>query len=372
MFSTEELKRYQKQLVLADIGPEGQKALKQSRVLCVGAGGLGCPSLIYLTATGVGELGIIDPDKVDLTNLHRQVLFTEKDIGQSKVNVAKEKLTELNHNVSIKTFPFELTSKNSLEIFKNYDLVLDGTDNFEAKFLINDTAVKCEIPVVYASLSQWEGQLATFYAKNGGPCYRCIYPAPPKEIILNCEQAGILGALAGVMGTLQTFEAIKVLLAKQFKHKNFNCSRLLHFDAMKMQFQTFKIEKDKNCPVCSLPTEKIELKETQSVLCQTDFDLAISVKEVQDKDSSQYVFIDIREPFEWALGHIENAIHWPLSKLKGNEFPNLDNTEKIILYCQSGIRTKEAIKLFKDHGYTNVSYLKEGFSHWQGPVVTCS
>lgn len=239
------MNRYLRQMMLPELGFEGQERLQQARVLCVGAGGLGSPASLYLAAAGIGQLGLIDPDRVDETNLQRQILFGTSDVGVLKVEAARDRLVDLNPEVEIKIHPEALSETNATDILRQYDVIIDGTDNFPAKFLINDTAVKLGLPVVYGSVSQFEGRAAIFWAEKG-PCYRCMHPNPPQARIHSCAEAGVIGSLAGIIGSIQAMEAIK-LVAKLGTPL---VGRLLVIDSLSMSSQSFSIPKNSNCPAC--------------------------------------------------------------------------------------------------------------------------
>jgi len=241
-----EILRYSRHLIMPEVGMEGQKRLKSSSVLLIGSGGLGSPLGIYLSAAGIGRLGLVDFDVVDFSNLHRQIIYTEKDVGRKKLEVAHERLTEINPNVQVETHPIRLTSDNALDLFRKYDIIVDGTDNFPTRYLVNDACVLTNKPNVYGSIFRFEGQVSVFDASKG-PCYRCLYPEPPDPgLVPSCAEGGVLGVLPGVIGCMQAVEVIKLVLGKGDPL----IGRLLLFDALKMQFRQFKLRKDPNCPVC--------------------------------------------------------------------------------------------------------------------------
>ena len=270
-FSDSELDRYNRHLIMPEVGLEGQRSLKASSVLIVGAGGLGAPSGIYLAAAGVGKIGIVDFDVIEKSNLHRQVLFSEKDIGRSKAEVTKERLLEINPNVTVELHKVRLDSSNALSILKDYDVIIDGTDNFPTRYLVNDACVFLGKPNVYASLFRFEGQVSVFYAKEG-PCYRCLYPEPPPPgLIPNCAEAGVLGVLPGIVGSIQAAEAIDMILGKGTPL----IGRLLLFNALDMRFKEVKLRKNPRCSICG---------ENPTVKGLIDYEVFCGIKEEQDPE----------------------------------------------------------------------------------------
>lgn len=348
--------RYKRQIVLPEIGKEGQEKISNSSVLCVGAGGLGCPALLYLTAAGVGKIGIIDFDSVDETNLQRQVLFTTDQIGQNKAEAAKERLNTLNPEIDIQTYTEELTDQNAPDLFKNYDIIIDGTDNFAAKFLINDATVKINKPFIYGSISGFDGQVAVFNHGNG-PCYRCLFPEEPKGLVPNCAEAGVIGAVAGVIGTTQTMEAIKIIVG----HDSFKplIGKLWTIDMHSMENKLLSISKNPNCPVCSKEKEEIILNYTSPVC-----GIIPEITAKQARENNEALIIDVRETNEWNTGHIKGAQHISLSSLIQNHEPDLPTDCDIILYCQVGQRSLQAAQILKSQGYLNVSNMADGYVEW--------
>jgi molybdopterin/thiamine biosynthesis adenylyltransferase/rhodanese-related sulfurtransferase len=336
--------RYAQQSILPEIGNSGQKAIHESSVLCVGAGGLGSSILLYLAAAGVGRLGIVDDDQVELSNLHRQVLFNQNDIGTAKVLSAKDNLEKLNSNIFIETFPVRLAAGNVERIFSSYDIIIDGTDNFYTKYLINDAAVKFKKPVIFGSATGFEGQVSVFDSSNG-PCYRCLYPSTQASIP-NCAEAGVLGPVVGIIGSMQAAECLKFIVSKvQPRGLQPLVGKMISLDARDMSVFTSKIAKNEKCEVCSLPPEKIILTSAKHI--QHDEIL---------KSPNEYVLIDVREQDEWNAGFIPGAIHFPLSVLKSDfkKLTRLDPDKKIVAYCQSGVRSAEATRILTENGFTNV------------------
>lgn len=359
------LPRYEKQIVLPEIGIEGQKKLLNAKVLCVGAGGLGSPSLIYLAAAGIGLLGIIDHDRVEMSNLHRQILFSMKNVGQAKVSAAATHLLELNSEISIREYSQYLSAENALDIMKEYDIIIDATDNFATKYLINDAAVKLSKPVIYGAISGFSGQVSVFWSAHG-PCYRCLFPKAPKNYVPNCAESGTLGAIAGIIGCMQAMEVIKIILGKEHcakYHLETLIGRLYCLDLTSIKANTLTIEKRRDCHVCGLNRGKIVLSDGAPLLCEKN----IAVKTLSLKEAMQQkniVFIDVREPHEWRDGIIDHAIRLPLSTLENsqNPFHSLALTEHYVVYCQHGIRSLRVVKKMGRLGFKNVSHLKGGLA----------
>lgn len=348
--------RYDRQTVLTEISPDGQDKLSRATVLCVGAGGLGCPALLYLAAAGVGHLGIVDFDTVEESNLQRQVLFTTAQTGQNKAIAARKNLLALNPGLRITAYEEELNDRNAEQIFSGYDIIIDGTDNFAAKFLINDTSVKCGKPFIYGSVSGFEGQVSVFNL-HGGPCYRCLYPAPPQSYIPNCAEAGVLGAVAGLVGTQQALQAIQIIVADpSFVPLS---GKLWMIDAHDMQTQCLVLPKNTLCPVCCRKKEQIVL-EYSSPVCG----FIPEVMPEQVMKNRQTVFIDVREHHEWRNGHIETAQHLPLSDLSKGLVPDLPRDCDLILYCRSGRRSITAARILLAAGYLNVYSMAGGYEAW--------
>jgi sulfur-carrier protein adenylyltransferase/sulfurtransferase len=381
ILSIEELQRYQRQTVLSEFGITGQEQLKQARILCVGAGGLGVPALLYLVGAGIGKLGIVDMDTVDITNLQRQVLYTEADAGTQKVLTAAKRLQQLNKYTQIKAYAQPFSAKNGEEIMRDYDLVIDGTDNFTTKYLINDCAVKCGIPNVYGSILGFEGRLSLLWAKHG-PCYRCLYPTAPKGYIPNCAEFGIIGAMAGIIGSAQAMEAIKWIAGKWQTVINQQTSyqstlktllgKLWVLDAHNMNVTTVTIKKNPNCPVCSKDVNTIVL-EDESMVCDISDIKTITVAECKDQiGCPEVIFLDVREQSEWQCGHIPNAEHFPLSKLMSDneDLKKMNPNKTYIVYCQVGKRSKIAVKYLLQNGIINSLSLSGGISVWDGDIVT--
>ena len=324
------MSRYSRQILLKEIGDEGQRKLEQSSVLCVGAGGLGSALLPYLVSAGVGRIGIIDGDVVDESNLQRQVIYQESQVGLSKVFCAKTQLQKLNSKTVIEAYPEMLTAQNVEKLFQRFDVIVDGTDRFSAKYLINDAAVKWNKPVVFGSVTGFEGQLSVFDARHG-PCYRCIYPEPAQSSVPNCNEAGVLGSVVGLIGTLQATECLKLLLSIRPL-----IGKVLSLDARDMSIFTHNIEKNTHCPVCSVEHDRILLSDSVEV-CGSS---------LLDPDC---LWVDVRTQEEWELGHVKGALHLPLSEIEANPVHAIEHLlkyqkGKAVIYCQSGRRSQSAIQ----------------------------
>jgi sulfur-carrier protein adenylyltransferase/sulfurtransferase len=359
-----EYRRYGRHLIIPEVGLEGQRRLKTSRVLVIGTGGLGAPCSLYLAAAGVGTIGLVDFDTIDMTNLHRQILYSEKQVGESKVLKAKERLQETNPNIEIRTYDEQLTSKNALEIFKEYDVIIDGTDNFPTRYLTNDACVKLGRPNVYASIFRFEGQATVFDSAKGGPCYRCLYPKPPPPgMVPSCAEGGVLGVLPGVVGVIQATEAIKLILDKGDPL----IGRLLVYDALSMSFEELRIRKNPKCPVCSKKPEEIELIDYQQFCGIENLPETATVtpEELQAelKDGKKIVLVDVREPHEYEIAHIEGARLMPLGTLAG-AVNTLDSADDIVMYCHVGERSARATTLLRGIGFKKVRNLRGGIEAW--------
>ena len=363
----EELIRYSRHILLPQVGEEGQRTLKKSRVLLVGAGGLGSPVALYLSAAGVGTIGLVDFDSVDLSNLQRQILHGSAGIGSPKTDSARDRLRDINPNVHVEAYETRLTSSNALDIARDYDLLIDGTDNFATRYLVNDTSVLLGIPNVYGSVYRFEGQASVFGAPNG-PCYRCLFrEPPPPDLIPSCAEAGVLGVVPGLVGTIQATEAIKLLLGLG----DTLVGRLLLFDAMTMAFRTLEIRRDPECPACGTReiTELLDYDE----LCGTASSgvaPADAVREIQPAQLAQRLergekleIIDVREPYEWEIGHIPGARLVPLDRI-AEEIPRLDKRRETILYCKVGARSAYAAQQLARAGVADVRNLAGGILRW--------
>ena len=349
--------RYARQMVLPELGDVGQEKLSNASVLCVGAGGLGAPALLYLAAAGIGRIGIMDDDVVDESNLQRQVLFTTSDIGESKAQVAKKRLSDLNPHIDITAYGERLTDGNCADSVPHYDIILDGTDNFSSKFLINDAGVKYGKPIVYGAIQGFEGQVSLFNADGCG-CYRCLYPEPPTGHVPNCAEAGVIGSVAGMIGTIQALQVIQYTVG----HDDFAtlAGKLWLLDMKTMQSRQLTIPKNPNCPTCSKNSHDIQLHYT-APLCAVVHTLSpAELMGMQDKS----VVLDVREQSEWDAGHIDGAIHHPLSMLMDGVLPDIAMDAPMIVHCQKQIRSEKAIALLQQGGYTHVRVLEGGYESW--------
>jgi molybdopterin/thiamine biosynthesis adenylyltransferase/rhodanese-related sulfurtransferase len=353
-------RRYERQIILPEIGQEGQSKISSASALCIGAGGLGCPALLYLAAAGIGRIGIIDFDIVDETNLQRQVLFTTQQIGANKAEAAKERLSALNPDIKVRSYAEELTDKNAPDLFNQYDIIIDGTDNFAAKFLINDTAVKTGKPFIYGSILGFDGQLAVFNY-NEGPCYRCLFPEPPKGHVPNCAEAGVIGAVAGIVGTAQAMEVIKLIV----NHESFKplTGKLWTIDMRSMGNQTLSLSRNPGCCVCSKSKDDIILHYSSPVCA-----LVSEVTVDQTRANKNALLIDVRELEEWKNGHIQGARHIALSDLMKGHMPDLPVDQEIILYCQKGKRGQQAAQILTQQGCLNIKNMTGGYEAWYACV----
>ena len=367
-FSSGEFARYSRHLIMPEVGLEGQARLKSSSVLIIGAGGLGTPSATYLAAAGVGRIGIVDFDVVEKSNLHRQVLYSEQDIGKSKADVAKAKLLEINPNVAVEVHKVKLDSSNALEILGRYDVIMDGTDNFPTRYLVNDACVLLGKPNVYASIFRFEGQASVFYAREG-PCYRCLYPEPPPPgLVPSCAEGGVLGVLPGIMGSIQAAEAIDIVLGKGRPL----IGRLLLFDALDMTFKELKLRKNPDCVVCG-PHPSIKQLIDYEAFCGVEEGLApefeVTAKQLADLRArgGDVVLVDVREPWEYQINHISGSKLIPLGDLpkRLNELSTADN---IVVNCLSGQRSAQATRLLNSMGFKKAKNLKGGIRAWASEV----
>lgn len=372
----DQINRYSRHLLLPEVGVEGQEKICNAKVLCIGTGGLGAPLGLYLAAAGVGKLGLVDFDVVDFSNLQRQVIHGESTLGKLKVDSAKTRLADLNSSIDVVTYNTRLTSENALEIFKDYDIIVDGTDNFPTRYLANDAAVLLGKPYVYGSILRFEGQASVFHAKEG-PCYRCLYPEPPPPgLVPSCAEGGVLGILPGIVGLLQANEVIKLILDKG----DTLVGRLLLFDALKMKFTELKLRKDKNCPLCGdNPTIKELINyeqfcgivpEEESVVDEALEIDALEVKKMLDA-GRDFKLIDVREPSEVQICKINSATLIPLGEIEAKDpkrLNGLGQNDEIVLHCKAGVRSMKAVNALIDMGFTNVRSMRGGILEWSEKV----
>jgi sulfur-carrier protein adenylyltransferase/sulfurtransferase len=362
--SQPELLRYARHLSLPEFGPEGQARLKEARVLCVGTGGLGSPLALYLAAAGVGTLGIIDFDVVDYTNLQRQIIHATQDVGRPKVESAQEKIASINPFVKVKVINAKLTSANALEIFREYDIIADGTDNFATRYLVNDACVLTGKRNVFASVFRFEGQ-ASVFADESGPCYRCLYPEPPPPgMVPSCAEGGVLGVLPGLLGIIQATEVIKLIcgLGQPL------VGRMLLVDALTMRFQELKLRKDPDCPVCGLNRTVTELIDYDQFCGVRGGEVAmagdIQPEELKRRrDAGEDLFIlDVREPHEYQIANLGGHLI-PLNDLP-KRIQELDPSREIITHCKMGGRSAQAVDFLRQQGFKNVRNLTGGINAW--------
>jgi adenylyltransferase/sulfurtransferase len=372
--SNEEILRYSRHLILPEVGLAGQKKLKRARVLLVGVGGLGSPAALYLAAAGVGTLGLVDFDVVDATNLQRQVLHGTSTIGKRKLDSARERIEDLNPNVKVEAHETPLTSRNALEIISTYDLVVDGTDNFQTRYLVNDACVILGKPNVYGSIYRFEGQ-ASVFATESGPCYRCLFREPPPPgLVPSCAEGGVLGVLPGIIGTIQTTEALKLILGIG----DSLAGRLLLVDALKMSFRTLNLRKDPECPACGTHeiTELIDYEEFCGVRQAAAADAAAqsAVPEITPLQLAERItrgddfdLIDVREPHEWDIARIPGARLIPLGTVI-EALPTLDSARDIVVHCKVGGRSAKAVQQLQASGFRKVWNLAGGITRWSDDV----
>jgi adenylyltransferase/sulfurtransferase len=368
----DEILRYSRHLIMPEVAMEGQKKLKAAKVLTIGAGGLGSPLALYLAAAGVGRLGIVDFDVVDFTNLQRQIIHSTANVGRPKLQSAKERIAEINPYVQVETYETALTSENALEILEPYDIVVDGTDNFPTRYLVNDACVLLGKPNVYGSIFRFEGQASVFYAKEG-PCYRCLYPEPPPPgLVPSCAEGGVLGVLPGVIGVIQAIETVKFILDKGQSL----IGRLLLFDAMKMQFRELRLRKNPDCPICGPnPTihKLIDYDQFCGVGAQPEVSVGseyeitpVELKRKMDR-GDDFVLVDVREPEEYAIGRIPGSRLIPLATV-AERLHELSSADEIVVHCRSGVRSGKAVEFMKQAGYRKVKNLVGGILRWSDDV----
>jgi molybdopterin/thiamine biosynthesis adenylyltransferase/rhodanese-related sulfurtransferase len=370
--SKEEILRYSRHLIMPEVGMDGQLKLKQARVLMIGAGGLGAPLGLYLAAAGVGHLGIVDFDVVDFTNLQRQVTFSTSDVGRAKLEATKDRLAGLNPMIDIATYEARLTSSNALELFRGYDLVVDGTDNFPTRYLVNDACVLTGKRNVYGSIFRFEGQVSIFGAPDG-PCYRCLYPEPPPPgLVPSCAEGGVLGVLPGIVGALQAIEAIKLILGAGDPL----VGRLLLFDALAMRFRELKLKKNPDCPLCGTHrsiTKLIDYEEFCGIRGEEAPAATVNVPEITPRELKQRLdrgddlfVLDVREPHEFQICNL-NGYLIPLGDLP-RRVHELDSSREIVAHCRSGKRSADAVEFLRKAGFRKIWNLKGGILAWSDEV----
>lgn len=366
--TSDERARYSRHLIMPEVTLAGQRRIKAARILCIGAGGLGSPSALYLAAAGVGTLGLVDADRVELSNLQRQLLHGTGDVGRSKLESARDRIRDVNPHVDVQTYETRFTAENATEIVRDYDIVIDGSDNFPTRYLSSDVCVFARKPNIYGSVFRFDGQASVFAPHLGGPCYRCLFPEPPTAgTVPNCAEAGVLGVLPGVVGMLQAIEAIKLIIG----FGDSLLGRLLHFDAGKMKFREFKLRRDPECPVCGehpTITAPIDYEQfcgtTTPQPAEDDLD-EIDVHELQRRFETGEAFhlIDVREPHEYEIARIDGAKLIPLRQLSAH-VSELPRDKDIIVHCHSGVRSAHAVHLLREAGLTRAKNLAGGIDAW--------
>ncbi len=370
--SNDEIARYSRHLIMPEVALDGQKKLKAAKVLTVGTGGLGSPLALYLAAAGIGTIGIADFDVVDESNLQRQIIHGTSDVGRPKVESARDKIKDINPNVEVRVHEEALTSENALEVFEDYDVIVDGTDNFPTRYLVNDACVLLGKPNVYGSIFRFEGQASVFWAEEG-PCYRCLYPEPPPPgLVPSCAEGGVLGILPGAIGVVQATEAVKLILGIGEPL----IGRLMLYDALGMSFREMKLRKDPGCPICGenpTVTELIDYEEfcgipQANAVAQENGVPVITVKELKQKmDAGEPInVLDVREPHEYEVANIGVKLV-PLGELP-RRLAEFDQNENLAIHCKTGGRSAKAVKLLQDAGFGNVYNVKGGITAWSEEI----
>jgi adenylyltransferase/sulfurtransferase len=372
--SVDEVRRYSRHLIIPDVGMTGQKRLKNAKVLCVGAGGLGSPALLYLAAAGVGTLGVIDFDVVDESNLQRQIIHGQSDVGRSKAESARDSINELNPLVNVIVHTERLDSDNAMEVFEPYDLIVDGTDNFATRYLVNDACVLLGKPYIWGSIYRFDGQASVFWADHG-PCYRCLYPEPPPPgMVPSCAEGGVLGVLCASIGSIQVTEAIKVITGIGDPL----VGRLMIYDALDMTYRSVKVRKDPECPVCGknpTVTELIDYEEFCGAVSEEAQEAAMGstisprqLKEMLDGDDNIFL-VDVREPNEYEIVSIPGSVLIPKGEfLSGAALERLPQDRRIVLHCKSGARSAECLAVVKDAGFSDAVHVGGGVLAWVSQV----
>jgi adenylyltransferase/sulfurtransferase len=392
--SNDEIRRFSRHMVMDEFGMDGQRRLKAGSVLLVGTGGLGSPLAMYLAAAGVGRIGVVDYDVVDETNLQRQVIHGQSNVGQLKVESAKSKMLDINPHLQVDVYNVPLTSDNALEVIEPYDVIIDGTDNFPTRYLVNDACVKLGKPNVYGSILRFDGQLSVFYAKEG-PCYRCMFPEPPPPgLVPSCAEGGVLGVLPGTIGTMQATEGIKLLTGVGEPM----VGRMMLYDALTMTFETIRVRKDPNCPVCSIPAEDVELIDyeafcgvpahdhVQEITVTQNSKPEITAKQLKERlDAGEDLYIlDVRNPPEWEISKLENTVKLPKGEIEMAAFAvqtgaqaleqtvvaQIPQDREVIIHCRSGARSADVINTLTKLGYDPVKLVNvsDGILGWARDV----
>jgi len=372
----DQINRYSRHLLLPEVGVEGQEKICDSKVLLIGTGGLGSPLALYLAAAGVGNLGLIDFDVVDLSNLQRQVAHGESTVGKLKVDSAKARIADLNSSINVTTYNTRLSSENVMEIFADYDIIVDGTDNFPTRYLASDACVLLKKPYIYGCILRFEGQASVFDSRTG-PCYRCLYPAPPPPgMVPSCAEGGVIGILPGIVGLIQANEVIKLILGVG----DSLVGRLLLFDALKMKFREMKLRKDPACPICGdnpTITELIDYEQFCGIVpvqeSAADLEMEIAVEQVKEMIDAKHAFklIDVREPSEYGICKIEGATLIPLGDIEAKDTALLNGLtpdDEIVLHCKAGVRSMKALKALEEMGFHNLKSMRGGINEWSEKI----
>src|SRR6266550_3246767 len=368
MLSREEVLRYSRQLNLREVGEEGQRRLKNASVLCIGAGGLGSPAALYLAAAGVGRLGIVDNDVVDLSNLHRQLLHGTKDVGREKADSARERLHGINPGIEINIHPTRLCAGNAVDLIGAYDIIVDGSDNLPTRYLSSDVCVWQKKPNIYGSVHQFEGQVSVFAPHLGGPCYRCLFPdPPPADAIPSCAEAGVLGVVPGLIGIIQAMEAIKLII----ETGDNLLGRLLHVDALTLRFREFNIRRDPNCPVCGESPSITEPIDYEQFCNHSNASTVRGISATQLHEmlsrGQEVALVEVREPFEFEIARIPKSRLIPLGTIP-DRLTEIPRTETTVVMCKSGVRSARAIEFLRGEGFENLLNLEGGLDAWREEV----
>jgi len=368
----DEIRRYSRHLILPEVGLAGQKKIKGTSVLCIGAGGLGSPIAMYLAAAGIGKLGIVDFDTVDYSNLQRQILHTDADVGQSKAQSAKETIHGINPNCEVVLHNTRITGENAFDLIRPYDIVVDGTDNFPTRYLTNDACVFLKKPNIYGSIFRFEGQASVFAPHLGGPCYRCLYPEPPPPgMVPSCAEGGVLGVLPGIIGCIQATEILKLAIGKGSSL----VGRLVLFNALDMKFRELKLRRDPECPVCGEHPSIKELIDYE-MFCgiqpgtTTESPDEVTVQDMKkalDDPNLGIKVVDVREPFEYEIAHIDGVPLLPMSQLR-QRFTELDPNQQYYLLCKVGARSHQAAEFLREQGFKYVKNVRDGINAWSEEI----
>jgi sulfur-carrier protein adenylyltransferase/sulfurtransferase len=370
--NNDEIRRYSRHLILPEVGLTGQKKIKGTSVLCIGTGGLGSPIQMYLAAAGIGKIGVVDFDTVDYSNLQRQILHTEADVGRPKTESARETIQGLNPNCEVVLHNVRITSENALDLIRPYDIVVDGTDNFPTRYLTNDACVLLKKPNVYGSIFRFEGQASVFAPHLGGPCYRCLYPEPPPPgMVPSCAEGGVLGVLPGIIGCIQATEILKLAIGRGSSL----VGRLLLFNALDMKFRELKLRRDPECPICGEHPTITELIDYEQFCGIVPEPAAANADEVTVQDMRKALddprlgikVLDVREPFEYEIAHIDGVPLLPMSQLR-QRFTELDPNQQYYLLCKVGARSHQAVEFLREQGFKYVKNVRDGINAWSEEI----